>query len=234
MASTPVAEALPVHKSETQPGIPGSHARRPSFAGLPEAAAPAPAPTPTPAPTPAPAERLDLPGPRPSQSPAASAQPEIDTAKVATGSTVLASPASLPRRLIANLVDLTIIGLVAALFLSGAVLVIAPNGLSAMRGLLAIALPAVLLGGVLSFVYTTIFAFLFKGTTPGRRLAGIRLVDDTGSVPSPGRALFRATVSLLSFGLFLSGFWMGLFDRRGQTLHDKLAHTFVVRLLDAS
>lgn len=153
---------------------------------------------------------------------------------MATGSTVLASPASLSRRLIANLVDLTIIGLVAAFFLSGAVLVTAPRGLSVMRGLLAIAMPAVLLGGVLSFVYTTIFAFLFKGKTPGRQLAGIRLVDDTGSAPGPGRALFRATVALLSFGLFLSGFWMGLFDRRGQTLHDKLAHTFVVRLLDAS
>ena len=40
-------------------------------------------------------------------------------------------------------------------------------------------------------------------------------------------------LSLLSFALFLSGFWLALFDRHGQTLHDKLTKTFVVKLQDA-
>jgi uncharacterized RDD family membrane protein YckC len=43
----------------------------------------------------------------------------------------------------------------------------------------------------------------------------------------------RAALSLASFGLFLSGFWLALFDRRGQTLHDKLTSTFVVQLKPA-
>jgi len=217
------ARALPAHMLVTQPGTPGPYSKRP----------PLPTPLPELDDDSAPAARTNLPGPRPSQSPRADAEVETpELAKATTDSTVLAAPASLLRRLLAWTVDLSIIGLTAGFFLSGAILVIAPKGLSVMRGLLAIALPAVLLGGVLSFVYTTIFAFLFKGKTPGRRLAGIRLVDSTGSVPGPGRALLRASLSLVSFGLFLSGFWLGLFDRRGQTLHDKLARTFVVRFLD--
>jgi hypothetical protein len=39
----------------------------------------------------------------------------------------------------------------------------------------------------------------------------------------------RALLSLISAGAFLGGFWLAIFDRRGQTLHDKLTRTFVVR-----
>ncbi len=42
--------------------------------------------------------------------------------------------------------------------------------------------------------------------------------------PSPGPP-WRC----VSFVPFLAGFWLALFDRRGQTLHDKLTQTFVVR-----
>ena len=45
------------------------------------------------------------------------------------------------------------------------------------------------------------------------------------------RPLIRALFSFVSFGLCLSGFWLALFDRKGQTLHDKLTRTFVVRPL---
>jgi uncharacterized RDD family membrane protein YckC len=58
-------------------------------------------------------------------------------------------------------------------------------------------------------------------------------VDDSGAAPGPARALVRAALALVSFALFLAGFWLALFDRRGQTLHDKLTRTFVVRLLGA-
>jgi uncharacterized RDD family membrane protein YckC len=98
---------------------------------------------------------------------------------------------------------------------------------------MTVALPALALAAVFAFVYTTLFAFLFHGRTVGRRLVGIHLVDGTGAAPGAGRALVRAGLSLVSFGLFLSGFWLALFDRHGQTLHDKLTRTFVVRLIDA-
>ena len=217
---------LPASMFVTQPGVPGPFPRRPALSAPIAAATPPRSEAEVP-PSPA---RAEPPQPRPARA-APAGEPE--NAKVTTETTVMATPAGLFRRLVAWVVDLSLISIVAGVFLAGAVFVIAPKGLSMMRGLLAISVPALLLGGVLSFVYTTLFAFLFQGKTPGRRLAGIRLVDGTGSIPGPGRALIRAALSLVSFGLFLSGFWLGLFDRRGQTLHDKLSRTFVVRFLDA-
>jgi uncharacterized RDD family membrane protein YckC len=146
---------------------------------------------------------------------------------------VRASPASVVRRVSAWVVDVLCIVGVSAAFLLGAAVVIAPKGAALLKSLAAIALPALLLAALLAFVYTTVFAFFFHGRTPGRRLLGIYLVDSSGSAPGPARALLRAGLALVSFGLFLSGFWLALFDRHGQTLHDKLTRTFVVRLLDA-
>ena len=111
--------------------------------------------------------------------------------------------------------------------------VIAPKTLTPLQQLISIAVPGLGLAAVLAFVYTTLFAVLWSGRTPGRRLMGIHLVDSTGQAPGPTRALIRAVLSLVSFGLFLSGFWLALFDRHGQTLHDKLTRTFVVKLQDA-
>ncbi len=90
-------------------------------------------------------------------------------------------------------------------------------------------LPGLILVLVLSAAYGAVFGWLWEGTTLGRRLFGIRLVDQTGHAPSPVRAVIRAALSLLSFAAFLGGFWLALFDRKGQTLHDKLTSTFVVR-----
>ncbi len=78
--------------------------------------------------------------------------------------------------------------------------------------------------------YATLFAVAFSGRTLGRALAGVRLVDQRGVPPGPVRALVRALLALPSFLVFFIGFWWALFDRRGQTLHDKLCSTFIVRL----
>lgn len=97
------------------------------------------------------------------------------------------------------------------------------------HALQGVVIPGAVLGLVLALAYTAAFAVLLDGRTLGRWLAGIRLVDGTGVAPTPTRAVIRALLSTLSFGLFLGGFWLALFDRRGQTLHDKLTSTFVVR-----
>ena len=146
---------------------------------------------------------------------------------------VTAEPAALWRRLGAWLTDLLFVGVIVLGMLVLALEVIAPRNLPASSQLALVALPALGLGGILAFVYTALFAFLWDGRTPGRRLMGIHLVTATGHAPGPSRALLRAAFSLLSFGLFLSGFWLALFDRHGQTLHDKLTRTFVVKLQDA-
>jgi uncharacterized RDD family membrane protein YckC len=153
---------------------------------------------------------------------------------------VHARPASLWRRLLAFTIDTGAIGGIAALYLmlaSSVAGVSAPetglSGLDALvsqvRALQSVLIPGAVLLLVLSLVYCAIFAFLWNGRTLGRRLLGLRLVDTHGLAPAPGRAIARAVLASLSFGLFLAGFWMALFDRRGQTLHDKLTSTYVVQ-----
>jgi uncharacterized RDD family membrane protein YckC len=149
-----------------------------------------------------------------------------------------ARPAPVWRRLIAGLIDTSILGGVIGLFFFAAAAVVglkAPSaGLTGLDALLArvvswqpLMVPGAALAALLAVVYATAFGML--GRTPGRLLTGLRLVDKSGLAPAPGRAAFRAVLSIVSFALFLCGFWLALFDRRGQTLHDKLSSTFVVR-----
>lgn len=153
---------------------------------------------------------------------------------------VSASPASLWRRAGATLVDLLLaVGVgMAYLAIAAAVVGLKPppsqlTGLDALmvraHALERVLLPGLILVLVLSGVYGAIFGWLWEGSTLGRRLFGIRLVDKTGQAPTPLRAGLRAVLSLISFAAFLGGFWLALFDRKGQTLHDKLTSTFVVR-----
>jgi uncharacterized RDD family membrane protein YckC len=154
---------------------------------------------------------------------------------------VRARPASLWRRAGAVVVDAAIVFGVLALYLELAILIIHPPSmrgpqLPGLDGLVArlhvvhgVLPPALVLGALLAVVYSSVFAFLWGGRSPGRWLFGIRLVDRRGQAPLPGRAVARALLGLVSFALCLAGFWLSLFDRRGQTLHDKLTRTFVVR-----
>ncbi|RJS17443.1 RDD family protein [Corallococcus sp. H22C18031201] len=154
---------------------------------------------------------------------------------------VHARPASLWRRVLSFSVDTAAIGAVAAAYItlaSSVAGVKAPHqvgltGLDAfvawLRALHAVLLPGVVLMLVLATVYCAVAAILWNGRTLGRLLLGLRLVDTHGLAPAPGRAILRAMLASLSFFLFLGGFWMALFDRRGQTLHDKLTSTFVVQ-----
>jgi uncharacterized RDD family membrane protein YckC len=152
-----------------------------------------------------------------------------------------ARPASLWRRLLSFTIDsATIIG-VSALYITLASSITglkAPSsqGLTALdtvaawiNALKSVLVPGALLVLVLATVYCAVAAFLWNGRTLGRMVLGLRLVDTHGLAPAPARAVLRALLSVVSFGLFLGGFWMALFDRRGQTLHDKLTSTFVVQ-----
>lgn len=154
---------------------------------------------------------------------------------------VHARPAALWQRITAFIVDGTLICGVLALYVGTAAALITPRGVTAtqltgidgvmarVHQLNAVLAPCIALALVLGLAYTAVFALLWNGRTPGRRLLGIRLVDRTGLAPAPGRAIARAALAVLSFVPFLAGFWLALFDRRGQTLHDKLTQTFVVR-----
>lgn len=154
-----------------------------------------------------------------------------------TSDQVLASVAPVWRRSFSWLLDLLVIGglsggllSLAATFLGGKP---APPSLHGFAALLfqlkPIAIPGAAAAVGMAFLYTLFFGVLLQGRTVGRLVLGIRLVDATGHAPGVGRAFVRAVFALISFALFLSGFWLSLFDRRGQTLHDKLTRTFVIR-----
>jgi resuscitation-promoting factor RpfA len=173
--------------------------------------------------------------------PAAEPAPAQASARPGEIIEVHARPAALWQRITAFIVDGTLICGVLALYVGTAAALITPRGVTAtqltgidgvmarVHQLNAVLAPCVALALVLGLAYTAVFALLWNGRTPGRRLLGIRLVDRTGLAPAPGRAIARAALAVLSFVPFLAGFWLALFDRRGQTLHDKLTQTFVVR-----
>lgn len=224
VATVPRPTALPAEMLVTQPSLPGPFAqarampqnkaipqRPPSMPELPRVVAPVSS----------------------GQGPVFAAPSFEEPLLPGEGPTITAEPAALWRRTGAYLTDLLFVGVLVLGLLSIAMAVIAPKTLTPLQQLISIAVPGLALAAVMAFVYTTLFAFLWSGRTPGRRLMGIHLVDSTGHAPGPTRALIRAVLSLVSFGLFLSGFWLALFDRHGQTLHDKLTRTFVVKLQDA-
>jgi uncharacterized RDD family membrane protein YckC len=150
-----------------------------------------------------------------------------------------ARPAAGWQKLLAWTIDLSLAVGVAALYLwlGGKLLGAKPDttggGIDVLMFRLHAWKPLLLPGAValfvLSFVYTALFGFKAHGRTMGRLLVGLRLVDVSGLPPTPARAIGRAFLVPLSWAIGLGGFWLALFDRRGQTLHDKLAATFVVR-----
>jgi uncharacterized RDD family membrane protein YckC len=68
------------------------------------------------------------------------------------------------------------------------------------------------------------------GMTLGKRIVGIRVVDEEGDVAGFGAAIVRNLLRLVD-GLFfyLVGAIFALTSPRGQRLGDRAAHTLVVR-----
>jgi uncharacterized RDD family membrane protein YckC len=86
---------------------------------------------------------------------------------------------------------------------------------------------------VMSFLISLGYFALFEGSgsgqTVGKRLLGIRVVDFETGMPIPyGRAFARNIGRWLSGLVFLLGYLWMLWDRDGQTWHDKIASTTVV------
>ena len=80
--------------------------------------------------------------------------------------------------------------------------------------------------GLFAIAYSWVFVAL-GGRTPGMALAGLRVRTLHGDDPTPAEALLRAALSLPSAALGMFGFLLALFDRRGQTLHDKLCRCVI-------
>ncbi len=205
------------------PPLPVEHAKRQATAFVPEAP-PASVPVALSS-TQQVIESVGRPPP-PLPEPAATV-PQIEVGKVAP----------LWRRVLAWLIDGALIGGVFLALLSMAARLVHHGPASRQDGLdwaaetvLAysrLLAPAAGLFAALALLYLALFTML-GGQTPGKRVARIRVIDQNGQGPSPGRAALRALLALGSGALMLMGFLWVLFDRRRQALHDKLAGTFVV------
>ena len=78
--------------------------------------------------------------------------------------------------------------------------------------------------------YPVLFEVFMKGATPGKRLMGLRVVQDTGEPLGIGTAFLRWVGYIVSTLPMLMGFlWAGA-DRRKQAWHDKIAGSVVIDL----
>jgi uncharacterized RDD family membrane protein YckC len=68
------------------------------------------------------------------------------------------------------------------------------------------------------------------GATLGKKALGLRVIDDSDSNPSVGKAVMREVIGKWVSGLIFGiGYLMVAFDEKKQGLHDKIAGTFVVK-----
>ena len=67
------------------------------------------------------------------------------------------------------------------------------------------------------------------GGTPGKRICGLRVVDEDGRDISFLRATGRYFAKFISSLILMIGFIMVAFDSEKQGLHDKLAGTYVIK-----
>lgn len=67
------------------------------------------------------------------------------------------------------------------------------------------------------------------GTSPGKRVIGLRIVDADSHAPMTARqAVLRTVGYLLTFATCGAGFLWVMFNPRQQALHDRIANTIVV------
>jgi uncharacterized RDD family membrane protein YckC len=80
-----------------------------------------------------------------------------------------------------------------------------------------------------AFVYFTLFTWQWRGSTPGKRLAGIQVVRLNGRPLTLWGSLERASGYTASAALLALGFLQFFWDPNRQTTHDKITETIVIR-----
>ena len=85
------------------------------------------------------------------------------------------------------------------------------------------------LGLLISTAYQVYF-FTSTGQTLGAKVMGIKVVDLDGNPLSVNLAVIRVIGSYVSGALLGIGYLLMLWDSRKQTLHDRMAGSFVVKL----
>ena len=208
-------------------GLPAEEARLPAAETKPEAESGKPATPVSEAPSapplpPRPAAAKARPSPLPKPRPAPRAPNAVEE--------IHAVPAGVWERVLARVIDF------ASLACLWAILLFLAQSVSGIELLATSSLQrfAPWLGGLfcaLTFVYAALFHAL-GGRTPGKWVVGIIVLDETGQPPALGRAALRALLAFVSAAPLFLGFAVAHFSRRRQAFHDKIARTYVVRLVE--
>jgi len=117
--------------------------------------------------------------------------------------------------------------MVASLLYAGKVALFAGSGRSWDQGyFLAVLLPM----AVIYFLYHPILEIVMRGSTPGKRMAGVRIVTRTGDIPGPGALLLRNVFRLIdSMPMFyLVGLVTVMFTAQHVRIGDLAAGTLLI------
>jgi uncharacterized RDD family membrane protein YckC len=82
---------------------------------------------------------------------------------------------------------------------------------------------------VIYFGYFIYFEGTWQGQTPGKKLAGIRVIEQNGQPVSWSAVWIRNLVRIVDEGLMLIGLLVMIFDRHERRLGDLAANTIVIR-----
>jgi uncharacterized RDD family membrane protein YckC len=86
-----------------------------------------------------------------------------------------------------------------------------------------------LISGLIKIAYFIGF-WIWRGQTPGKMVAGIKIIRTDSSPIEWTHAVLRYFGYIVSFLTLCIGFIWIAFDERKQGLHDKIADTYVVKL----
>jgi len=130
------------------------------------------------------------------------------------------------RRLVAYLIDYLIIG--AGAFAVGFLIGIVAGVAGAdVNGGWLVAIYVITIAGY--YLYYAFMESSANQATVGKIALGLKVTDEVGNRISFGRALGRTVAKILSALILFMGFVMAGFTDRKQALHDKIAHTLVVK-----
>jgi uncharacterized RDD family membrane protein YckC len=134
------------------------------------------------------------------------------------------------KRIVAQIIDLLLIGMlsIAGLFLFALLRIGAGGSESALAG--AMTGLGLMIAGLTPFAYNFVLEAFWDGYTVGKRLLGIKVVEEDGSKLSTSSAFIRSIPGVASFGwlaYLVALLSMATSDKR-QRLFDRLAGTVVV------
>jgi uncharacterized RDD family membrane protein YckC len=130
------------------------------------------------------------------------------------------------RRLVAYLIDYLIIG--AGAFAVGFLIGIVAGVAGAdVKGGWLVAIYVITIAGY--YLYYAFMESSANQATVGKIALGLKVTDEEGNRIAFGRAIGRTVAKILSALTLFVGFIMAGFTDRKQALHDKIAHTLVVK-----